>query len=86
MRITLILANTLRTEIALIHENESRPYERRTVTLQLTDEQIAAIRPRFVGSNGGADRYEEILNVFIDEEIPESTPLSHPDEGMNGHE
>ena len=67
MRLTFILANTLRTEIAITHENQGRPYSRRSVTIHLTENQLSAIRPQFVGYLNGVDRYEETLDVFIEE-------------------
>lgn len=64
MKLHFILADTYRTYIAVVHENEHVPYRRRIVTIELTPEQMEAIKPRKVGKDRGKDVYEELLEVI----------------------
>ena len=65
--LTVIMEDRLRTEISIIHENQCVPYDRRTVHIPLTDEQIAMIEPRFLGHSGGQKRYEDIGSVWLED-------------------
>lgn len=49
-------------------ENEHVPYRRRTVTVELTPEQVAQLKPRVVGHSSGADVREEILTCWVENE------------------
>ena len=66
MKITVILADTTPTYIALVHENQHRPYSKRTVTLPLTPEQQALIEPRETGHINGKVMHEVILDCFVE--------------------
>lgn len=68
MRVTFVLANTHRTYVAIVHENEHVPYRRRTVTIELTPEQVALLEPRVVGIDGGKEVYEEHLACWLENE------------------
>ena len=68
MRISFIIADTYRTEIAIIHENEHRPYGRRVVTIDLSPEQEKALELRKVGMRGMKAVKEEILDCFVSNE------------------
>lgn len=76
--LTVVLADTQRTYIAVTFEGEAIPYRRRTVHVDLTDGQRAALAPRCTGANGGNDTYEEIAGVWFepvdldDEEAPDA--------------
>lgn len=72
MRVTFIIADTYRAEVAMIHEGQTCPYRKRSVTIDLTDEQIAAISPRRVGKRGPDEVYEEVLECFIEHDAPSS--------------
>lgn len=69
MRLTVILADTQRTYIAIVHENEHLPYRRRSVTIELTPEQAALLTPRSTGGRDGIETREEIAGCFIENEV-----------------
>ncbi len=66
MKLTVILVNTWRTHMAIVHENSYLPYTRRTVQIDLTREQAQAILPRELGMNGGKVVREEIGEVWLE--------------------
>jgi DNA-binding MarR family transcriptional regulator len=68
VKLHFVLADTYRTYVAAVYENEHRPYKKRIVTVGLTPEQEEAIRPREVGMRNGARVYEEILDVILEEQ------------------
>ena len=71
--LTVVLADTLRTRIAIIHENEVCPYRRRTVQIVLTEDQRAALRPRSVGESSGRPVFEEVLDCWLEpSEVPDA--------------
>ncbi len=69
MKLTFILADTQRTYVSITCENEHRPYSKRTVTLELTAEQLLQVKPRYTGDRGNARTYEEVLEVFVENEL-----------------
>lgn len=77
MKLHFILADTHQTRMRLIHENEWVPYKKRVVTIELTPEQSEQIRPRLVGHEGNSDCFEEILEVFMEEEEDERSLLQY---------
>jgi len=68
MRITFILADTTTTYVALVHENQHRPYSKRSVSIELTPEQELLIRPRKTGHINGKVQHEIILDCFVEAE------------------
>lgn len=74
MKLTFLLADTYRTQVAIVHEGESRPYGRRSVTIDLTPEQMAAVQRKLLGASSGVDVYEEYLDVFIEHDSVEDKP------------
>ena len=66
MVLTVVLANTYDTMIAISYENEHRPYKKRAVQIELTPEQEALIRPRVLGNNGGVEFREEVLECWLE--------------------
>ena len=68
MKVTFVLADTHRTYVAAVHENESVPFRRRVVTNELTAEQVAQLAPRVVGQSGGKDVLEETLTCWLENE------------------
>ena len=64
--LTVVLADTWRTYMSVVHENEHRPYGRRTVQITLTPEQQEAIRPRKVRRGGGFEKYETVLDCWLE--------------------
>lgn len=64
--LTVVLADTHRTRIAIIHEGESLPFQRRTVHITLTDEQRAELAPRLCGKDGHHEAYEEIAGCWLE--------------------
>ncbi len=69
--LTVILADTTATMVAIVHENEQRPYRRRTIQLKLTDEQRRQLEPRYTGHSNGKAMYEEVLDAWLE---PAGTP------------
>lgn len=66
MKVTVILVNTLRTRVAVVHENDHLPFSRRTVQIELTPDQEAAIAGRVVGTWQGEDVFEEIGGCWLE--------------------
>lgn len=66
MKLTVILANTWSTYLAMAHEGERRSYQKRTVQIDLTPEQLAKIEPRYVGDNGTTKMKEDIMECFLE--------------------
>lgn len=65
--LTVVMADTWTTSIALQHEGEHRPYKRRTVQVALTPEQVSALTPRRIGTNfGDVPVLEEILDCWLE--------------------
>ena len=61
------MANTWRTHMSIVHENEHMPYTYRTVHIPLTDEQIEALANRpVVGMDRGLPVYEEVYNSWLE--------------------
>ena len=60
MKLTVILRN----DSPMIHCGDSPSY--RSVQIDLTPEQCESIKPRWTGSSGGTDEYEEISKAFIE--------------------
>ena len=42
------------------------PVEHRTVKIEFTPEQLKKLEPRYVGSRGGDDYYEDYSQAFIE--------------------
>ena len=76
--LTVILGDTFGTETAIIHENEHRPYRKRTVQIRLTEDQRREVSPRYLGRSGGNPRFEEVLEAWLE---PASEPIGPVDEG-----
>jgi len=65
--LTVIVVDTFANRMALIHQNEFRPFIKRTVHIKLTDEQREAIAPRDVGTEGNVVQYEEVFECFLED-------------------
>lgn len=63
-RLTVILRN----DAPMIHCGDSPSY--RSVTLDLTPEQVNRLLCRYVGSSGGVDLYEEVSKCFLEDPTP----------------
>lgn len=68
--LTVVLEDRWGTYISIVHENEHRPYVRRTVQIRLTDEQRAQLEPQKVGSDRGTTKYEAVRECWL-EPVPE---------------
>lgn len=66
MKLHFILADTYRTYLATAFDGEHVPYRKRIVTIELTPEQMEAIKPRKVGMWGENEVYEEVLDVILE--------------------
>ena len=67
MKLHIILADTWRSIMTREMTNQAVPFTKRVVTIELTPEQEEAVKPQHVGTNGGVDMYEEILEVIVEE-------------------
>ena len=73
--LTVITINGEPTISAIVHENEWRPYRRRTVQIALTEEQRHQIEPRQTGYADGRMQHEEVLQCWLE---PATRPLLTP--------
>lgn len=64
--LTVILADSGPTDIALTFENECRPFVRRTVQIELTHEQRELLRPRSTCRIGEKDIYEHVERCWLE--------------------
>ena len=71
--LTVVLADTQVTQTAIIFENEHRPYQRRTVQIELTPDQRRQLEPRHTGRVNGTDTFEEVHQAWLE---PAEEPLS----------
>lgn len=73
MKITFIIIDPHPTYVALVFENECRPWLKRTVQIELTPEQEKAISLRETGqyTTAGVTHKirEEIIECFIDRQV-----------------
>lgn len=69
MKLQVVMLDTHRTRMSIVHENEHIPYGRRLVTIELTEAQAAKLLPRKVGSECGNPIFEEIGEVWLDDVI-----------------
>ena len=53
--------------MAVMHENSYLPYTYRTVHIDLTPDQLCALRPKSLGTNCGKEVFEEIGAVYLEE-------------------
>ena len=60
----MVLTVILRDDSPMIHFGDSPAY--RSVRVELTPEQVAAIAPRKTGSSGRREEYESISKAFIE--------------------
>ena len=68
MKLRFILADRFVTYCSIVHENSFVPCRKRVVTIELTPEQETAVKPREVGTSGTTTMYEDLLEVFVDNE------------------
>ena len=66
--LTVVLADTFVSEIAREFEGEHRPYERRSVQIELTPEQREKLKRRKVGVRGGETMREVIIDCWLEPE------------------
>ena len=71
--LTVIIIDREPTMAAIIHENEWRPYQRRTVQITLTEEQRRQVEPRQTGYADGRIQHEDILQCWLE---PPTRPLA----------
>lgn len=64
--LTVVMADSFSTRMRIIHENEWSPYVRRTVQIELTEEQRQKLIPKHVGVDRGKNIYEEILECWFE--------------------
>ena len=64
--LTVVLADTHRTMVSIVYENDHMPYRRRTVQIELTPEQREALAPRYLGRDGKEAAHEEVLDCWLE--------------------
>ena len=79
--LTVVLADTHATYMSLIHNQEQRPYRRRTVRIELTAKQRRLLTPRETGQIRTGPVYEEQLECWL--EPPNSRPSQRGEHTMN---
>lgn len=65
-RLTFILSNSFDAYVKTVHLNCQGSVHRRTVRIELTDEQREMLEPRKTGSSNGVDQYEVIDDCIIE--------------------
>lgn len=67
--LTVVMVNAYRSYIAAVYEEQSFPYSRRTVQIELTDEQMKLLEPRECGNISGEKRQmlEEIERCWLED-------------------
>lgn len=68
MKLTVVLINTWDCAEHLRHTNETVPFTRRSVQIELTPEQLDKIRPLQVGVDQGFPVYERIGEHWLETE------------------
>lgn len=66
--LTVVMADAGPTTIAIVHENEWAPFVRRTVQIELTEEQRAKLIPRSTVTNNGCHIYEHVERCWFEPE------------------
>ena len=74
MKLTVVMLDTQRSYLALVHENQSIPYRKRLVEIELSPEQVDKLTPRKTGSNGTKNTYEERGEIYLEEIYPPKEP------------
>lgn len=72
--LTVVLVDDTPNYVAIVHENEWRPYARRTVQIRLTDEQRRQLAPRETGMIRGEKQHEQVLQAWLE---PATRPLGN---------
>lgn len=72
--LTVVLIDTTTNYISIVHENEWRPYTRRTVQIKLTEEQRRALTPQHTGTINGETTHERILQAWLEPVYDEEAP------------
>ncbi|MYD87715.1 MAG: hypothetical protein F4Y14_16945 [Acidobacteria bacterium] len=72
--LTVVLIDDTPNYVAIVHENEWRPYARRTVQIRLTDEQRRQLAPRATGMIHGKQQHEQVLQAWLE---PATQPLGN---------
>lgn len=67
MKLTVVMIDTWRTRLAIVHENEYITYRRRTVQIELTPEQQKLLAPRKLGVDCGKDVHEEMGESWLED-------------------
>lgn len=69
MKLIVELVNTFRTRLAVHHENDHIPFRRRIVCIELTPDQIKKLEPKKLGTDQGADVFEELGNIWVQDDL-----------------
>jgi hypothetical protein len=69
VKLTVIYADRWTPYLLLIHEGVTAPAKKRTVQIDLTADQVAALSPQVVGSDGGTEKREDLVECWIEPEL-----------------
>jgi len=78
MKITFVIANTSDTKTAMQCLQEWQPFKKRTVTIELSPQQVEQLRLKQTGACWNNEKkqdvpeYEEILECFMENETEEA--------------
>lgn len=68
--LTVVMLNTASAYLSICHLGESEAFQRRTVQIRLTPEQMAQIAPRELGKSNGAPLYEVVERCWFEPVVP----------------
>lgn len=69
MKVTFILASMWGTRLDAMYTGHACAPEKRTVTIELTNDQIKQLNIQQIGMDGNMPRYEEVAECFVEKEF-----------------
>lgn len=64
--LTVVMYDTFRTQLAIVHENSWLPYKERLVRIELTPEQEELLKPRILGTQFNTPVFEERGPIYLE--------------------
>jgi hypothetical protein len=71
MKITFVLGDMYGYRLDTMYTGKAPALTKRSVTIELTEEQVKQINIRQVGTDCGKPQYEDVFDVFIENEVKE---------------
>jgi hypothetical protein len=66
VKVTFIVADLWASHCAMMSENIKLPPRKRTVTIELNDDQMQKLSLKEIGSDKGSPVFEQILECFVE--------------------